>query len=240
MIPKHFLLLLSLLIGLICQANADETLGLHGDKALHGVINTITFPLEFPMQCYKGMKRGIEELNQSPPYSRAVGGEWGLVVNGTYHATGRAVLGINQLLGYWALNPKSNEEVGIPFNGEYSFDFDQPSTLTANQKCRLIGNKLKRGALNLTWGLVAELPLSVINSFKKRNSNLEFFFGKGLTLSLVKGSWYSSSRVWSGAFDLGGFLLPNHRETEGYAFEIEEPWNPNSKSNDEISYSFIQ
>ena len=211
---KSFIVLFAFCLTL--SALAKEEPNRQGDKAIHGIVNILTFPLELPMQCYKTRQKGVNALKRNPPLSQFASGLWGMVGPGSYKAAGRALLGVYQLGGFWTLNPKSNENIGVPLDGEYSFDFDEPATFSQRTCGSLMRNKLNRGAMNFAWGATAEFPLIAVAGYKNKEP----------VKGLVKGTWYALSRVWNGAYELSGFLLPSHVETEGYTFEIDDPWNP--------------
>jgi len=75
-------------------------------------------------------------------------------------------------------------------------------------------NKLLRGLGNGVLG-IAELPGQIIKGADDGN----------VVLGLVKGLWFSASRVHYGMNDVFGFLGPNPPDTRGYAFEQEWPWD---------------
>ena len=235
MISRYANLFLMLIILLVfsSQYNAgeqDDPLTREGHKAVHGVINTLTFPLEFPMQYYKGYQRGLKGFGENPSLSRFAGGLWGLVGPGTHKAAGRLWLGLYQLGGFWMLNPISNEGYGLPLDGEYAFDFDEPTPVTYRSGVRMIGSRLRRGLLNVYWGTIAELPANTLEGFENHTPMKGF----------LRGSWYMVSRLWQGVSDTGGFLLPNSRKTMGYAFDVDDPWNKRPAADDDLQYSSVQ
>ena len=204
-----------------------EPLALEGDKAVHGVINTLTFPLEWPMQWYKARNQGMDGLKKNPSLSRFVSGVWGAIGTGTHKAAGRVVVGVYQIGGFWLLNPATNHGFGLPLEGEFAFDFDEPSEISFNTGLNLVGNKVSRGLLNLYWGIVGEVPGKTLAGLKNGTPIRGF----------VKGSWYMMSRVWQGTFDTAGFLLPNYSETTGYVFDIDDPWKKEPITEDDIQFS---
>ena len=205
----------------------NEPLALEGDKAVHGVINTLTFPLEWPMQWYKARNQGVEELEKNPSLSRFIGGFWGIIGPGTNKAVGRAALGIYQMGGFWLLNPATNDGFGLPLEGEFAFDFDKPAEISFHNGFHLVGNKIGRGLLNLYWGIVGEIPDKTLVGFKNGTP----------IRGLVKGSWYMMSRIWQGTFDTGGFLLPNYHQTTGYVFDIDNPWKKEPLTEEDVQFS---
>ena len=234
MTSRYMNLFLMIMILLIFSAgnnaNAseqDDSLTREGDKAVHGVINTLTFPLEFPMQCHKGHNRGLKGFGENPALSRLAGGIWGFVGPGTHKAAGRLWLGLYQLGGFWMLNPLSNEGYGLPLDGEYAFDFDEPAQISCRSGLTLVGNRLRRGLLNIYWGTIAEIPTNTLTGFENHTPMKGF----------LRGSWYMMSRVWQGVSDTAGFLLPNSRQSIGYVFDIDDPWNKRPTAEDDLQYS---
>ena len=198
-----------------------------GDKAVHGVINTLTFPLEFPMQAYKGYQHGLKGFGENPSFSRFTGTLWGFIGPGTHKAAGRLWLGLYQLGGFWMLNPISNEGYGFPLDGEYAFDFDDPFQISLGNGFKLISNKLRRGLLNIYWGSVAELPGNTLKGIQDHTPIKGF----------LRGSWYMMSRLWQGISDTGGILLPNTQQTTGYTFDVDDPWNKRPEPEDDFQFS---
>ena len=112
------------------------------------------------------------------------------------------------------LAPSTNEGIGVPFDGEYTFDVDLTKERSLGENLQLMLAKGKRGFLSLVWGAVVEIP------DKTRKGYKEGALGQGF----VKGIWYSLSRMHSGIYELGMFVFPNTDKTEGYAFDVDEPW----------------
>ena len=199
------------------------------DKAVHGVINLLTFPLEVPMQMYKGARLGVSSIDgESRGLSRFAGMVSGLAINGPYKAAGRAWMGVYQLSTFWALTPNKVEEFGFPLDSEFAFEFEEPQDRTVGEEFRFMANKLRRGLCNILWGTVVELPSNVSDGWK---------IGKPVQ-GFVKGSWNMTSRILSGAYELVGSPLPNHWETVGYTFEEDEPWTRHFNNDKKPEYSF--
>ena len=218
-------ILLTILVSAAYQP--DPQITREGNKAVHGVINVLTFPLEFPVQSYKGYSRGVKGLGEDTGLSRFAGCLWGFVGHGTHKATGRLWLGLYQLGGYWTLNPATNEGVGLLLDSEYAFDLDQPLETSFNNGLNMVGNKLRRGLLNVYWGTVAELPGKTVAGFSEKTP----------IRGILKGSWYMLSRLWQGVHDTGGFLLPNSPQTLGYVYEVDEPWRKRPEAEDNFQFS---
>ncbi len=172
------------------------------NKLVRGVVNTLTGVLEIPAQITKGSNEGLNN-------SKILGGVTGLF-NGLYHATGRTLSGAVDLATFWALDPASNEGMGIPLDAEYAWQqgegfapFD-PSFAEATASPIL--RKLVRGVADGTLG-IAELPGQI-------------FQGDGLAdHGITKGLWYFLSREMSAVRDLVTLLFPAPADNLGNPFE---------------------
>jgi putative exosortase-associated protein (TIGR04073 family) len=178
------------------------------DKATHGFVNLGSGWMEIPMQIAKGYQRGIKYDPERPAASRTFGTVQG-VFKGVVHAVGRTILGVYQLVGFWAANPEDNAGVGIPMDGEYSRDWGHHHGYPYREMHRPMKRKLDRGGTNIFTSPI-EVPYQVKFGHRKRYRN-----------GTVKGVWFMLSRFWAGTYETSTFLFPSPRETEGYAFDQE-------------------
>lgn len=191
---------------------ADETV-LNGmaDKATHGFVNLVQSPLELPMQVYKGYSRSRYLLEDSPATSHLLGSAWGLG-RGMIFGFGRAYLGVFQLFGFWSADPTDNNNIGVPFDGEYPIDIGLTHDIGINSIHVPITNKLKRGLGNCRWAL-QDFPLKIPLLTRADVP----------TVPLATASWFAASRCWVGVYETTGCWLPSAQETEGYSFDPRLP-----------------
>ena len=185
---------------------SEEFIGGMGKKFVRGVVNTFTGWVEFPAQICKGYKKDN------------IGGAFLGIFTGVWHGLGRTLYGFEELAGFWAADPASNEGVGIPLDAEYAweegtpYDLSKPSfgeaTLTP------IGNKLGRGLGNAICGFL-EFPGQIVKGIKL----------KAFDVGIGKALWYWYSREIDGIYDVCTFPLPNPKDTKALAFDEKWPWS---------------
>jgi putative exosortase-associated protein (TIGR04073 family) len=187
-------------------AGAEELFGGMGKKFVRGAVNAVTGWIEIPAQIYKGYKKD------------SFGGAFVGIFNGIWQGLGRTISGAGDVAGFWAADPKSNDGIGIPLDGEYAWDEGTPYDLSkpnfAEATLNPMGNKLGRGLGNCMLGFL-ELPGQILKGFKPHAPD----FG------LVKGLWYWYSRQIDGIVDVASFPLPNPKDTKAMAFDEKWPWS---------------
>lgn len=194
-------------------AATDELVQGAGQKLCRGVINTCTGWVEIPAQIMKGWNRGFGGDENNKAAGAFVG-----IFTGLSHAMGRTLSGASDLSGFWAADPKSNENVGLPLDAEFvweegkAYDMCKPSFNDAT--LAPIGNKIGRGLGNVLLGFV-EMPGQIVKGYKLKTADV----------GIVKGIWYAISREIDGAYDLATCLLPNPVDTKALAFDEKWPWD---------------
>lgn len=210
-----FIFVLFLMTSFVYAASDDVGEGM-GKKAVRGVVNLFTGIVELPAQVYKGFQKGFEPFKDNKPLSKTVGTVLGFF-RGIGHAAGRMSWGALELFGFWALNPKDNEDIGIPLDAEYAWEEgEQYSIFEPNftEGIEPVKNKLWRGLTNGFLG-IAELPGQTMNGAYEGHP----FIGLG------KGVWYWFSREVYGLGDIFSCIVPNPKDNPGAAFPQEYPWD---------------
>ena len=184
-----------------------------GHKLLRGAINTLTGWVEFPVQINKGFKRGFAG-NENNKVCGTIGG----IFAGVWHTVGRTLSGVGDIAGFWAADPASNENVGIPLDAEYAWEegtgYDLYKPNFGEATVQPIANKLGRGFGNALFGFV-EFPGQIVKGIKNGAPDL----------GIVKGLWYWYSREIDGTFDICTFPLPNPKDTKALPFDEKWPWS---------------
>lgn len=184
------------------------------DKGTHGLVNIATCWMELPVQAYHGYEEGLDRYNPDTPALSRTRGMIRGIFRGTYHTAGRLLLGVYQLAGFWSANHDSNAGTALKLNAEYAWQRGVDQTFSANDRWSSnIGNRYERGFYDF-FGGVAEFPLQMRKGFVEDNAMKGFF----------RGVWFTTSRIYSGAYDLVGLFLPTTIEPEGFPFESERPW----------------
>lgn len=202
-------------------AASDTILEGMGKKAVRGAVNIISSPLEIPMQIIKGYDKGFEPITNDPA-SRTVGAVLG-IFRGFSHAAGRMLWGGIELLGFWTANPEDNKGVGIPFDGEYSWEEGQQYSIFKpdfEEGIKPVGRKLGRGLANTFLG-IAEVPGQIRLGAQEGN----------VLAGTVRGVWFWLSREVYGLGSVLGCIVPNPEENPGYSFNRAEPWEALTGSN---------
>jgi putative exosortase-associated protein (TIGR04073 family) len=202
----------------VCQAETEpgDVVEGMGKKLVRGVVNTVTGVVELPVQTIKGYKSGVGFIKNETG-SKTVGTVLGFF-RGIGHAAGRTAHGVVDVVGFWAANPESNDGVGIPLDAEYAWEEGTRYSImkpTLKEGLMPYPRKLVRGLGDSFLGIL-ELPGQVLKGVRDDGV-------AGLPMGLVKGVWFSSSRVVSGA-DAVLFLAPNPEDQLGYVFEQAWPW----------------
>ncbi len=177
------------------------------EKGAHGLVNIGTCWIELPMQVCKGYDRGINAV-ESPALSRSVGAVVG-IFRGVSHGAGRAGVGIYQLGGFWTASPHDNHGIGTHFDGEYSYQRGEDEGLSLDGTVDAMVAKAERGIFNIV-ACPAAIPNEIHGTGNPSNS-------------LIRGGWFTVSRLWSGIYELGTFVLPNERYTYGHSFGDHTP-----------------
>ena len=203
MTTRNLLTILFCSVAISWHATASDEVG-NGmiEKGAHGVMNISTCWIELPMQVCKGYDRGIKAV-ENPALSRSVGTVVG-VFRGVSHGAGRAGVGIYQLCGFWTASPHDNHGIGTRFDGEYSYERGEDEGQSLDDKVNAMGAKAERGIFNIV-GCPAAVPNEIHRTGSPSNS-------------LIRGCWFTISRLWSGIYEFGTFLLPNERYTYGHSF----------------------
>ena len=177
------------------------------DKAKQGVTNILTGWLELPFQVYKGYKKGLKDGD-----FKIIGGFFG-IFRGALHGLGRTAAGTYQLATFPLPNPKDNQGVGVPLDGQYVWEEGDQYSIGADGTS-VIGKKAIRGLSNTFFGIF-DMP----GQFIKGVENDRPLIGLGNSIL------YPLSRMISGVYDLGTVFLPNSGEDYGYPLEEEHPWD---------------
>jgi putative exosortase-associated protein (TIGR04073 family) len=184
-----------------------------GQKFGRGVVNTLTGWLEIPFQITKGYKRGFAGQEK-----RKIMGVTAGIFTGVWHAAGRTISGVADIAGFWAADPRDNELIGIPLEGDRAWQEGTEYSLTKpdlkEAAAMPMTNKLMRGIGNAIFG-VAELPGQMIKGMN----------AESLDLGLVKGLWYFMSREIDGVYEIASFPLPNPKDNKGMPFDEKWPWS---------------
>ena len=183
-------------------------------KAVNGFVNTATGFLELPVQTYKGFKNGASFI-ENDFFSKVVGTVLGFFRGGS-HAIGRTASGAVELTGFWTANRESNEGIGVPLDANYSWEWGEhysyfnPSLAEGVKPVfRKLGHGLSDNFLN-----ILELPGQTILGFKEGTPVQGF----------AKGVLFSLSRGFVGITDIFTCIVPNPKETKGYAYKTTYPW----------------
>lgn len=196
-------------------AASDNAIEGMAKKAGRGAVNLLTGPVELPAQIIKGATSGFEPMGDNL-LSKMVGGFFG-VFRGVAHAAGRMASGALELGGFWTADRADQEDVGLRYDAENSWEEGDPQNLrnpTLPEGLKPAGRKLAQGAADTFLGIF-ELPGQAIKGAGDGHPILGF--GKGL--------WSWASREINGIGNLATFLLPNHQDNLGAEFDTEEPWD---------------
>jgi putative exosortase-associated protein (TIGR04073 family) len=187
------------------SCKTEELVGGMGKKFVRGVTNVFTGWVEIPVQISKG-------------YNKACfGGACVGICTGVWHFVGRTASGFGDMAGFWAADPASNENVGIPLDAEYAwecgthYNLMNPNFGTATMVP--MGNKLVRGLNNACFGFL-EVPGQLVKGMRAKACD----GGSGKAL------WYWFSREMDGVYDVATFLLPNPKDTMRMKFDEQWPW----------------
>lgn len=181
------------------------------DKATRGFLNTTTGFLEIPLQAYKGFDRGVHFIDP-PIISKPVGLCFGLV-RGIFFSVGRTGSGVFDLATFWAANPEHNLLVGIPLDAEYVWEKGRPHIILKKGVIPVF-TKLGHGIINVLLGIL-EFPGQIKAGIVKDN----------LLVGIVKGGWFTISRLTTGAQQIGLFIFPNPIEEKGFPFGQTMPYD---------------
>ncbi|MBP7216445.1 MAG: hypothetical protein KBA46_04085 [Candidatus Omnitrophica bacterium] len=195
-------------------AATDQILEGMGQKAVRGVVNIVTSPLEVPMQILKGYDKGLDFIGNEPA-SRGVGAVLG-IFRGIGHAAGRLAWGGLELVGFWTANPADNVGVGIPFDAEYAWQEGQQYSIFKpdfEEGIKPVTNKLAHGVADALLG-IAEVPSQVKLGKDEGNA------AKGF----VRGLWFWASREVYGFGNVLTCIVPNPTDNPGYSFNTPWPW----------------
>ncbi len=183
----------------------------------HGLVNTLTGIVELPVQTVKGYEKGVSFIKHEPT-SKVVGTILGFF-RGIGHGVGRTAHGAVDVVTFWSANRESNEGIGIPLDATFAWEQgEQYSIMKPNLKEGLMPypRKLGHGLADGFLG-VLELPGQIYKGAKSDNP------AAGVPVGIVKGLWYSLSRVSTGFTDAVLFIVPNPEETYGYAYDCTWP-----------------
>jgi putative exosortase-associated protein (TIGR04073 family) len=196
-----------------CYASAQGLAEGMGAKLLRGVVNTLTGWVEIPARIAQGYNDGI-----GGDKNNKVGGAFAGIFLGIWNGVGRTVSGAGDVVGFWAADPKSNENTGIPLETEYAWESATPYYLSSPNfgEATIVpmGNKLGGGLGNGFLGFV-ELPGQIMKGLKLHAPDL----------GIIKGLWYWYSREIDGICDIVSFILPNPKDTKALAFDEKWPWS---------------
>ncbi|MBU1863643.1 MAG: hypothetical protein KKH94_08285 [Candidatus Omnitrophica bacterium] len=185
-----------------------------GKKAIRGAVDMVTGIVELPMQIIKGYKGGFGPIENTAG-SKTVGTILG-IFRGFGHTAGRIAGGGMELFGFWAANPEDNEGIGVPFDGQYSWQEGEQYSLfkpSLKEGVAPIGRKLAHGIANGFTG-IAELPGQTMRGVSDGNA----------VKGLGKGVWFWFSRSLYGFGEIFTCLVPNHPDNPGYPFNGDWPW----------------
>ena len=187
------------------SCKTEELVGGMGKKFVRGVTNVFTGWVEIPVQISKGYKKAC------------FGGACVGVVTGIWHFVGRTMSGFGDMSGFWAADPASNENIGIPLDAPYAWEEGTHYNLTdpnfGTATMTPMGNKLVRGLGNACFGIL-EVPGQLVKGMRAHACD----WGAGKAL------WYWFSREMDGVYDVATFLLPNPKDTAGMKFDEKWPW----------------
>lgn len=208
------ILLLAMFLTLAAAAYADSDVMLSnmGAKLKLGIANTFTGWMEIPVQAYKGSKQGYfgDERNK-------LAGALAGTLEGICAGTGRTISGISDIVGFWALDPASNDGVGIPLEAQKAWEqgevYDLLNPSLEEATITPVAKKLGRGLINTVFG-VAEIPGQIVKGVKERS----------IDLGIIKGLWNFLSREISGLSDLVTACLPTPKDVTGNTFDKDWPW----------------
>jgi putative exosortase-associated protein (TIGR04073 family) len=195
------------------HAASEDVLDGMANKFKRGVINTFTGVIEIPAQTIKGYNEGFLGDKENKLLGVACG-----IFEGLWHGAGRTLSGITDIAGFWAANPKDNENVGVPLDAEYAWEEGksheafEPNFTEATIAPSV--NKFFRGAGNTLFGFM-EFPGQIYKGISQEPASP----------GLIKGLWYWISREASGISDLATALFPNPEGTAGFAFDEKWPWD---------------
>ena len=196
-------------------AASDEVLTGMGKKALRGGVDMVTGIVELPMQTYKGFHNGVGFIKNKPA-SVTVGTILGFF-RGISHSAGRVGSGAKDLFGFWTANPENNDGVGVPFDAEYAWEMGSQYSYfepSLKEGVKPVGRKFAHGVTDAFLGI-----LEVPGQIKEGLDDDEVLLGTG------KGVWFFFSRTFNGFGDIFLSIVPNHKTTEGYAWDGEWPWS---------------
>ena len=145
---------------------------------------------------------------------------WGGLVDGVVHSLGRTLSGVVDVATFWTADPADEDNKGIGFvlNAEHAWEQGEPHRIdeegVMKGALKPVGKKLVRGGGDILFGVV-ELPGQIIKNTKQG----------ALDLGIIKGVWYSASRIIDGAADIVTLLLPVPADNKGVAYDETRPWN---------------
>ena len=186
------------------------------NKAVRGFVNLLTGVVEWPMQVYKGYKNGIGVI-KNPGLSKTVGVLKGFFFSGPGYWIGRSGSGAVELVTFWAANRQNNDRIGAPLDDEYAWEMGKPYSIfdpTLAEGIKPYGWKFAHGVTDGFLGIV-ELPAQITKGARKNATGM----------GIVKGVWYWWSRSATGLGDAVLFLFPNPKDTCGWGWEDNWPWD---------------
>jgi putative exosortase-associated protein (TIGR04073 family) len=194
-------------------AESQDLMGGMFNKCERGIVDLLSFWVEIPAQVVKGYYKGFAGDEHQKILGASVG-----IFTGTHVAIGRALSGAGNLISFWAANPASNDNIGVPFDAKLAWEEGEPYDLfyPSFTEATIVptGNKLLRGVNNLVFG-IAEIPGQILKGINE---------GEPAT-GLIKGFWYWGSREVQGIIDIISVFHPNHEHHEGVAFDEENAWD---------------
>lgn len=193
------------------NASAAEEVGKkrsRSQKGLRGVINLSTCWLEIPVQTTRGIKQGAAGAETASVGDKLCGGIFGLS-RGIFHGTGRLISGASEFVGFWAIDPSSNEGYGTNYDSTFAYQLNvAPTPMDPASASERMGNKAFRGVSNAV----------VIPEDFFRYTSEQVREEKPVS-GLSKGIWSSSSSLWNSATDIISSPFPNHPDTLGNILE---------------------
>ena len=195
------------------NAESQDLMGGMFNKCERGIRDVLSFWVEIPAQVVKGYYNGFAGDEHQKILGASVG-----IFTGAHNAVGRALSGAGELVSFWAANPASSDNVGIPFDAELAweegeaYDLFYPSFVEG--AVVPTGNKLFRGVNNLLFG-IAEIPGQILKGINE---------GEPAT-GIIKGFWYWGSREIQGIIDIISIFHPNHEGQKGMVFDEENAWD---------------
>lgn len=199
-------------------ADEDVVPGM-GHKFVGGLIDSVTGVVELPMQTIKGYQKGVSFIGNKPT-SKTVGTILGFF-RGCTHTVGRTAHGVINVATFWTANRESNDGIGIPLDAQYSWEQGEAHSLfkpSLKEGLMPYPRKLGHGLADGFVG-IADLPAQIVAGARAENP------ATGIPIGVVRGLWFSTSRITTGLADAILFLAPNPRETLGYGYDGSWPWD---------------